>query len=222
MKIKSLYQNAFLERIFKTHLYLLKRELAEMNSVLDLGCGPNSPLQNCPGIQYSLGVDAFSPYLERSREKNIHNDYLLQNIKDLKFDENSFEAVLLLDVLEHLPKEEGLAMLGKAQRWAKNKVIVSTPNGFIKQPSVDKNPLQKHLSGWTVKDFKNLGFSVRGLAGLRFLRKAKEEGDSMDDDILVSMKYKPRLFWFFIAVLSQTITYFWPKKAFGLFCVKDL
>lgn len=56
----------------------------------------------------------------------------------------------MIDVLEHLSKEEGLKILEKAEKWAKKKIIVTTPNGYFPMEEVDENILERHLYRWTV------------------------------------------------------------------------
>ena len=125
-----------------------------------------------------------------------------------------------MEVIEHMEETEGLDVLKKIEKWAKKKVIISTPNGFFPQKIVDNNPMQVHLSGWDTNKMKSLGFSkILGLAGLKHLR-AEIDHDSMDAELFISMKYKPKFFWFIIATLSQIFTYHFPIFAFGLFCVK--
>ena len=66
--VSSIYHNRLFETIFPTHVYVLKQELKDCESVLDLGCGPDSPLQYCSNVQHSVGVEAFQPYLEESKK----------------------------------------------------------------------------------------------------------------------------------------------------------
>ena len=100
--VSSIYHNKLFETIFPTHVYVLKQELKDCESVLDLGCGPDSPLQYCSNVQHSVGVEAFQPYLEESKKKQIHSEYVSKKIRDLDFEENSFDAVIMLEVIEHL------------------------------------------------------------------------------------------------------------------------
>lgn len=204
--------------LFHTLLYTLKKELSDCKTVLDLGCGPSSPLQHCGNIQYSVGVEAFKPYLDESRKNKIHSEYLQKNILELDYPDNSFDAVILIEVLEHLPEEQGLEILKKAEKWAGKKVVVTSPNGFVSQKELDNNPLQNHLSGWDAKKMKSLGYRSRGLAGLKGLRQ-EAQSDSMDE-ITSTIRFRPRFFWFIIATLSQIFTYFIPGLAFELFSVK--
>lgn len=217
--INNLHKTKILGKIFHTLDYCLQRELSDCKTVLDLGCGPSSPLQHCGNVKHSVGVEAFRPYLEESRKKNIHNEYLEKKIEELDFSENSFDAVIMIEVLEHLPEELGYKILKKAEKWARKKVIVSSPNGFIKQKEVDNNPLQKHLSGWDYKKMKKLGFRCYGLAGLKILWH-EIESDTMEASQLERIRFRPKFFWLIIAALSQIIIFYLPIFSFGLFSVK--
>ena len=109
-----MYQNKFVASIVHTLVNELQKELKDCETVLDLGCGPSSPIQYCKNIKYSVGVEAFQPYLEKSKQNKIHSEYLEKKIEDLDFPENSFDAVIMIEVLEHLPKETGKEVLKKS------------------------------------------------------------------------------------------------------------
>lgn len=219
--ISKLYFSPALEGLFHTLVCCLKKELKDCESVLDLGCGPSSPLQYCQNIKYSVGVEPFKPYLNVSKKKKIHTKYLNKKIDELDFPEKSFDAVIVIEVLEHLTKSEGEILIKNVERWAKKKVIITTPNGFISQKEVDNNPLQKHLSGWDYKTMKELGYRINGLAGLKFLRQ-EVQSDTMGEDLMTSIRFKPRLFWFIVATLSQAIIFYLPKFTFELFSIKNM
>jgi SAM-dependent methyltransferase len=186
----------------------LKRELGKNDTVLDLGCGYNSPLQNCD-IAYSIGVELFAPYLEESRKKTIHNEYIRADIRELNFKPKSFDVVIAIDVLEHLTKNEGYELIKKMRTWARKKIILFTPNGYIWQDNYDNNPLQEHLHGWSLDELRNTGFKVYGMNGWRRLRGYKS-----------AIKYRPQFLWLIISGISQWIAYYYPRMAFQLFAVK--
>jgi hypothetical protein len=71
--------------------------------------------------------------------------------------------------------------------------------------------LQKHKSGWTVDELKNLGFKVHGINGFRRLRGYGS-----------SIKYKPKFLWVRISDLTQKITYYYPKIAFQNLAIKEM
>jgi len=219
--ISKLYHNPVVSFIFPTVVYCLKKELSDCQTVLDLGCGPDSPIQYCKNIKSSVGVEIFDKYLKESKKRKIHTKYLKKDILELDFAENSFDAVILIEVLEHLKPAVGRKIIARASHWAKKKVIITSPNGFIKQKAVDNNPWQKHLSGWDYKKMKSLGFKSRGLAGLKCLRQ-EVENDTMGDDLMSSIRLRPRAFWFVIASISQAIVYRIPSLAFELINVKKI
>ncbi len=51
-----LYYSNLFSRLFHTLVYCLKKELRGCQSVLDLGCGPDSLLKCC-SVNFSLGVN---------------------------------------------------------------------------------------------------------------------------------------------------------------------
>lgn len=216
----KLHQSRILGRFFHTLDDCLQRELKDCATVLDLGCGPSSPLQYCRNVKYSVGVEAFDDYLKKSKKQKIHSKYIKSRIEDLEFPDKSFDAVIMIEVLEHLPTKTGVKMLSKAEKWAKKKLIVSSPNGFVAQKALDSNSLQKHLSGWDLGKMKKLGFKSRGLAGLKSLRQEVQSNSMLTGDLTASMKYHPRFFWFLVATLSQLFIYYRPKNGFELFNVK--
>jgi 2-polyprenyl-3-methyl-5-hydroxy-6-metoxy-1,4-benzoquinol methylase len=213
--INNIYHNKLAESLLHTVVFELKNELRDCKSVLDLGCGPDSPVQYCENIKYKVGVETYTPYLVQSKSKGIHNEYINKRIEDLDFEPKSYDAVVMVEVIEHLTKEEGLRILEKAEKWARKKVIITTPNGFIHQNNLDDNKLQEHLSGWLPEDFKKRGYRVRGLAGLKYLRKEADH-KSMDDSITSTIRWKPKNLWFGISAASQIFCYYLPDLAFEL------
>jgi hypothetical protein len=122
---------------------------------------------------------------------------------------DSFDAVVAFDLIEHLGRDEGLALLAMMERMARSRVVVFTPNGYLPQEPRDGNPLQAHRSGWTAEDFRRLGYDVHGVHGLRHLRG--ERG---------SMRWRPSRFWGVVSDLTQPLVYRRPSLAFHLLCVK--
>ena len=215
--INKLYHNPVVAKIIPNMASKLRGDLKGCKSVLDIGCGPSSPIQYFKGIKYSVGVEVYEPYFEVSKAKKIHSVYLNRNIEALDFEENSFDAVILIEVIEHMPEDQASKVIKNAKRWSKNKVIITTPNGFVPQKSLDGNPFQEHLSGWTVDTMEKIGFKLNGMAGFKLLRQ-EVQSNTMGDSLLVSIRWQPKFLWFIISTLSQIMTYHFPKLAFGLYC----
>lgn len=219
--INRFHRSIFFGFFIRTLDYCLQKELKDCQTVLDIGCGPSSPLQRCPNIKYSVGVEPFLPYLNLSKRRKIHSEYIAKKIEDLDFPKKCFDAVIMIEVIEHLQKKTALEIMKKASLWAKKKIIISTPNGYLDQKELDNNPLQKHLSGWDYKTMKQMGYTSYGLAGLKFLRRENDD-PTMGDNLMSSIKFKPKFFWFIVATISQIFTYYFPLLAFELFSVKKI
>ncbi len=192
----------------------LEREVEGCSSLLDVGCGADSPVKYFSGrIKYSVGIDAFQPSIDRSREKKIHSEYFLMNVMEMdrKFPLASFDCVIASDLIEHLEKKDGYKLIEMMTRLAKKKVIIFTPNGFLEQREYDGNSYQVHLSGWSIDEMKDLGFRVRGINGWKVLR-----GE------FAGIKWWPKVFWGRISLLTQLLVTKNPRSAFAIMCVKDM
>lgn len=121
----------------------------------------------------------------------------------------SVDAVVLLDVIEHFHKKDGLRLLKKAEAIARKSVIVLTPNGFYAQDELGGNPYQIHKSGWSVRDLKDMGYRVNGLRGLKYIR-----GD------YATIYRKPWIFWAVLAFISEPILYFFPSLSYQIWAIK--
>lgn len=197
------------DQIFPSWVKYLKKELSDCGTVLDLGCGSDSPIQYC-NVPFSVAVECFEPYMVESKKKGIHNEYIEEDVRRIEFEPHSFDAVICLEVIEHLSKEDGHELIRKMETWAKKKILITTPNGYLWQDGYDSNVLQEHKSGWTVDELQMLGFKVRGIDGWK-----KFSG------------YRGRLIYeshvlYKLRDLSQKITYIFPKSAFRLFAIKQI
>lgn len=193
--------------------YLLVRELLDCDSVLDLGCGRHSMVPILPRKTRTVGVELFRPHYELAVQSKRHTQYLNEDVTRVSFEERSFDAVVMLDVLEHLSKEEGRLMIEKMRRWARKKVVIFTPNGFVHQDEYAENPYMEHRSGWTAAEMRALGYRVWGVRGFKKLRKDDHEHEHSE----ARVSWVNRL-----ADMTQLVTYHWPDQAYQLFCVQTI
>jgi 2-polyprenyl-3-methyl-5-hydroxy-6-metoxy-1,4-benzoquinol methylase len=164
-------------KIFHDLTYELARELDNCQSVLDLGCGPSSPIKSPSLNFYSVGIAVFEPSIQESKRKGIHNEYFLMNLLDIdeKFQQNSFDAVVAFDLIGHIEKKEEIRLIGMMEKIAKKKVILSALNGFLAQKMYGGNIWQIHKSGWETKEMRERGYRVIGINGWKRLRaRAKQ------------------------------------------------
>ena len=194
---------------YETHQ---ERAIGPAESVLDVGCGANSPLGRF-GVRYAhtTGVELFPPALEQARSLGTHDDYLPIDVLELEdfVQPRSYDAVVAFDLIEHLTKEDGRRLLATMERIARDRVVVFTPNGFLEQQPADGNPLQAHRSGWTAPELQLLGYEVVGVHGLRTLRGVRG-----------SMRWRPSRFWGVVSDLTQPLVHRIPALAFHLLGIK--
>ena len=188
----------------------LLKELIGLNSVLDFGCGKNSPLRLLKNA-YKVGVDVFEKDILESKKKNIHDKYYLANVLDADklFKSKSFDCVVALDLIEHLTKKDGVRLIKKMEKISRKKVIIFTPNIFYSQED-SKNQHQEHKSVWNVKEFEALGYKVKGINGLKNLRKEQSK-----------IKFKPHYLWLVISDITQMFVKEKPELAHQLLCTQS-
>jgi len=80
-------------------------------------------------IPFSVGVEWYLPYLQESKRYGIHSQYIYADIRKIEFKKKSFDTVIALNVLEHLTKQEGFALLNKMEKWANKKVLATIHQG---------------------------------------------------------------------------------------------
>jgi SAM-dependent methyltransferase len=132
-------------------------------TVLDVGCGQGYPMQLLRIVRdvEATGVDLFDEYLKEAKKLNIYTKLVKADVTKLPFKDKSFDSVICLQVIEHLPTKKGLKLLQDLERIAKYQVIVTTPLGFCEHPHMDNNELQEHHSGWDDNDFIKQGYSIK-------------------------------------------------------------
>lgn len=191
----------------------ITRSLMGCASVLDVGCGAYSSLAYVPKTFTSVGVDIYKPAVESSKKLAIHDAYVLGDAAHLSryFKPKSFDAVVALDIVEHLPKKDALAMISQMESIARKRVIILTPNGFRHQHAFEGNPHQVHKSGWSVSEFEKLGYRVSGLRGLKYLRKE-----------LARIRFSPWIIWAPVTFVSELLFMSFPSLSFHLFAVKNI
>lgn len=138
-------------------------------SILDIGCGQGFPMKmikNRMQVRKSVGVDLFKPYIEIGEKYNIHDQYIISDVRKLNFKDKSFDVVLALQILEHLKKNDAWKVVNKIERIAKKQVIIATPIGKMYHPIVDNNKLQLHKSAFYPEEFEKKGYKI-----LKFGRK---------------------------------------------------
>ena len=133
-------------------------------SVLDVGCGLSLQSRYIDADR-RVGLDIYKPFLDK-----IETDvpYTAVNADALDIDKfyapESFDVVLVLDMIEHLDKDTGYRLLEIVEQVAKRLVYITTPRGFTPQNidlwECNGHEYQTHRSGWFPEEFTERGYWV--------------------------------------------------------------
>lgn len=143
-----------------------------IRTIADLGCRDCWHTTALPGVTKHVGVEAWPKALQRGIVKaeagHLPNfEPILSDVREwmaARYD-NEYDAVLAIDLLEHLPRTDALGLLYNMARVARKLAVVWTTLGFIEQAGYDvdgnENPFEEHLWGPTPEIFQNIGWEVR-------------------------------------------------------------
>ena len=188
---------------------LLEGSLKGCKSVLDLGCGYESPVKDVFNA-FSVGVEVQKNYVKKAVSDSTHTIIIKSGVLELlpMIKDKSFDAVVAIDFIEHLSKKQGMLLRKHMERIAKKKVVIFTPNGKVTagKPPTD---FDDHHSGWTIKDFDK--YKITGVNGFKALRK--------DDSQPV---IKPVLLGNLVSEATQFFVRYYPQSAFHLYAEKKV
>ncbi len=187
-------------------------EILQPKSILDIGCGYGKVMRliNKHMKVFSVGIDGWIECLTISKRESIYDDNVLCDIRFIPFIRKSFDAVLCLDVVEHLSKAEGLMLIKEMEEIATRQVIICTPAGFVQHGIAGNNPLQIHRSGWNPQEFRKMGYRVKGF-GFRFIYGNR-----------VPAPLAREYFSFILSCLLAPLPYFVPGIANSMVCIKNV
>lgn len=138
-------------------------------TVVDLGAGLRDgpvSLQICAiPADKLISVEAFGPYIPYLQSVPVlakTHEIVQANINNYAIPE--CDAVLMLDVLEHLTKDEGLALLARLKAAA-GMIVVFIPledtTGYANDfKNLGNMEMQTHKSAWYAEELDKLGFDV--------------------------------------------------------------
>ena len=99
--------------------------------------------------------------------KLFYDDVVLASADHLPFRDKAFDAVISIEVIEHLSEKQGHRHVAEIERASKRLVVITTPSHFFPQDQVKGPPqtreLMKHKSYWSAKYFRRRGYAVQGL-----------------------------------------------------------
>ncbi|MBI4769132.1 MAG: class I SAM-dependent methyltransferase [Chloroflexi bacterium] len=133
-------------------------------TVLDAGCGEGFVLEQVAraGQYAAFGVDLDSARVRLAASRGVPGWLAVANAQQLPYDDNSFDLVMLLEVLEHVGSPE--QVLRELRRVARRYLLISVPNepwwrmGNMARlkylPAWGNTP--EHINHWSARAFIRL------------------------------------------------------------------
>jgi O-antigen biosynthesis protein len=120
------------ELVHAEHLvrYRLAAQLAPSRRVLDVACGEGygTALLAARGARSAVGVDVDEPTITHARLNHREAEFVLGDVRELPFEDATFELVVSFETIEHVPNAERALVELKRVTAEDGLLLVSTPN----------------------------------------------------------------------------------------------
>lgn len=138
-------------------------------SVLNLGAGicgsPISEQLHFLPCNKIIHVEKFEPYMSQlramsfaAREVEFHEVDIIEYLSQPRLEKPDIS--LMIDVLEHLPKEDAIQVLDTLLKITGQRILIWLPLGECPIEPIHDNPYQVHLSTWFPDDELFRGHTV--------------------------------------------------------------
>jgi len=131
--------------------FVLQKQICRSARILDIGCRYGSLIYNLfrQGYHHVFGLDVSAKTIERGKQayRDISGNLATYDGKELPYEDESFDVILMFDVIEHIPAVD---------RYLKNEVyrvlkkggllLFQTPNKYINIPWEIWS--RRSLTGW--------------------------------------------------------------------------
>lgn len=145
--------------------YLIQKHVKENSKILDAGCGISPVASGLNSSFCIVGIDTEPKVIEYlKKNKRLKDEFQTADItKKLPFEDSSFDAVICVEVIEHLKHYESTLKEFKRILKKGGKLILTTPNYFSFWPIIEwiwssrffKNP-HLHVSKTNLFKIKNV------------------------------------------------------------------
>jgi 2-polyprenyl-3-methyl-5-hydroxy-6-metoxy-1,4-benzoquinol methylase len=137
-------------------------DLISPNKILDVGCGEGKVLEQLGTDNHvpSLGIDLDPARIYLAKSQTGETPFVIGNAQELPLEDNAFDLVMLLEVLEHVGEPD--FVLREAYRVTNKYLLASVPNepwwriGNLARLKYvrDLGNTPEHINHWSVRGFR--------------------------------------------------------------------
>ena len=153
------YQNSvfvlqFLERLFPESILDVGAGFGKWGFLCRCHLGLGLSVKTHPDERLKIDcIEAYQPNVTPLYDV-VYNKYYIGNAKDIIKKLSPYDVIICGDMIEHLEKQTGQALLDDMLEKAKDAVILIFPFGKCEQGALYGNPYEVHKSTWDQGDFK--------------------------------------------------------------------
>ena len=138
------------ETKYRPWLSELRERIPAGGAVLDLGCGSGLPVaRDLAAAGYRVtGVDVSDVQVRRARELVPQAEFVRADVTAIDFGPASFDAVVALYVLIHLPLEDQPPLLARIASWLRPGGLFLATTGYRAWTGADENWLDGGVPMW--------------------------------------------------------------------------
>lgn len=122
-----------------------------ITSILDVGAGSGtypklikSDFDCCKTANW-VGVEAWEPYIAQYKLPELYNDIIHTDVRTINWNSiGNFDVAIAGDILEHMTKEEAIALVDNLLSVSKT-LIISIPIVYMPQEAYKGNPFEIHV-----------------------------------------------------------------------------
>ncbi len=133
------------------------------------------------------GIEIFEEYITEVHRYIYDEIYIGDAIEIISKHNFYYDMIIAVDLLEHLSRKDGFRLIEKMKGIADN-ILISTPSIYFEQDEMFENRHEKHLSGWDVDDFMNLGFRYIWQVGVSMVGVYTEKNPDLPEAPIIREK----------------------------------